>query len=117
MGVGLGVEMNAANFKKGLSQALLGLGFKKVGKSLRRDQSDVSVLVSFAKAFGDQWYIAIGLWLHALGALATDRVEQTHMYFRLERLLPDLREMILTAGALDDPNQLLLRFAESGACV
>jgi hypothetical protein len=89
--------MNSANFKKGLSQALLGLGFKKVGKSLRKDQSDVSILVSFQKGFGAQWFINIGFWLHALGVLATDRVEQTHMYFRLEGLL--------TAGALDDPNQ------------
>jgi hypothetical protein len=97
--------MNAANFKKGLSQVFLGLGCKTVGKSLRRDQSDVSVLVSFEKGFGDQWYITFGFWLNALGVLATDRVEQTHMYFRLERLLPNLRAMILTAGALDDPNQ------------
>ena len=97
--------MNAAIFKKGLSRALLGLGFKTVGKSLRRDQSDVSILVSFQKGFGGQWYINIGFWLYALGALATDRVEQTHLYFRLERLLPELREMILTAGAPDDPNQ------------
>jgi hypothetical protein len=97
--------MNAANFKKGLSQVFLGLGCKTVGKSLRRDQSDVSILVSFQKGFGDQWYINIGFWLHALGALATDRVEQTHLYFRLERLLPELREVILTAGAIDDSNQ------------
>jgi Domain of unknown function (DUF4304) len=97
--------MNAVAFRKGLSQTLLGLGFKAVGKSLRRDQSDVSVLVSFQRGFGDQCYIVIGFWLHSLGVLATDRVEQTHMYFRLESLLPDRREMILTAGALDDPNQ------------
>jgi len=43
--------MNAATYKRGLSQAFLGLGFKSVGKSLRKDQSDVSVLVSFEKGF------------------------------------------------------------------
>jgi hypothetical protein len=97
--------MNTSTFKKGLSQTFLGLGFKVVGKSLRRDQSDVSILVSFEKGFQNQWFITVGFWLHILGALATDRVERTHLYFRLERLLPEFREVVLSAGDLDDPNQ------------
>jgi hypothetical protein len=97
--------MNAATFKKGLSQALLGLGFKTAGRSLRSDQTDVSILVSFEKGFANQWFITVGFWLQALGPVATDRVERTHLYFRLERLLPEFREIVLSAGALDDPNQ------------
>ena len=97
--------MNTQTFKKGLSQILIGLGFKTVGKSLRRDQSDVSILVSFEKGFENQWFITVGFWLHGLATLTTDRVERTHLYFRLERLLPEFREVVLSAGDLDDPNQ------------
>ena len=32
-------------------------------------------------------------------------MERTHLYFRLERLLPQFREVVLSAGDLDDPNQ------------
>ena len=30
---------------------------------------------------------------------------RTHLYFRLERLLPEFREVVVSAGDLDDPNQ------------
>ena len=97
--------MTPAAFKKGLARAWLELGFSKRGSSLRRDRADVSVRVAFEKGFGAQWFVVVGFWLHALGARATDRFERTHLYFRLERLVPDSRELVLTAGALDDPAQ------------
>jgi hypothetical protein len=94
--------MNASTFKKDLERMLLGFGFRRDGKSLRRDQSGVSVLVSFDKGFGKQW---LGFWLLGLDELKDARVERTHLYFRLERLLPASREVILTAGHLGDEAQ------------
>jgi hypothetical protein len=90
--------MNAATFKQGVTRILLDRGFRSQRKSLRRDQPGVSILVSFEKGFGNQWFVNAGFWLLALGELTTDRVEQRHLYFRLERLLPESREVILAAG-------------------
>ena len=63
--------MNATTFKNGLKLVLQSRGFEVEGKSLRRDQSDVSVLVSFEKGFESQWFITVGFWLNALGRLVT----------------------------------------------
>ena len=97
--------MNAFAFKAAIRRVLQDLGFRDLGKLLRRDQSGVSVLVAFEKGFEKQWFLSVGFWLHALGQVIPDRVEQTHLYLRLDRLLPASREAILTAGALDDPAQ------------
>ncbi len=61
--------------------------------------------MAFEKGFGNQWFIIVGFWLYALGSELPERVEQTHLYFRLERLVPTLRETLLEAGALNEPNQ------------
>lgn len=100
-----GGDMISSTFKKEITRALVNLGFEQQGTSLRRDQDGVSLLLSFDKAFGNQWCINVGFWLHEFGSLMTDRVEQTHIYLRLERLVPALRETILAAGDLDDPSQ------------
>lgn len=55
--------------------------------------------------FGKQWFISVGFWVDALGGVRPDRVERTHLYFRLERLLPEHRYIILGAGMLDNAEQ------------
>lgn len=97
--------MNALAFKKGLERVLLSIGFERTGKSLHRVGSGAATMVTFEKGFGSQWFINVGFWLYALGNEPPDRVEQTHLYFRLERLVPNFRERLLEAGALDEPNQ------------
>jgi hypothetical protein len=97
--------MKALAFKKGLERVLLSIGFERAGKSFHRVGSGVATMVAFEKGFGNQWFIDVGFWLYALGSELPDRVEQTHLYFRLERLVPTLRETILEAGALTEPNQ------------
>jgi hypothetical protein len=47
----------------------------------------------------------VGFWLNALGRDLPDRVERTHLYYRLERLVPEIREVILSAGAGSEPAQ------------
>jgi hypothetical protein len=97
--------MTTSSFRKGLERAWLAAGFHRAGKSYRRDGSTAATLLSAEKGFGSQWFISVGFWLMGLGADVPDRVERTHMYFRLERLFPEFRETILAAGALGEPEQ------------
>lgn len=97
--------MNALAFKKGLERVLLSMGFERARKTFHRDGSGVATMVAFDKGFGNQWFINVGFWLYALGSELPERVEQTHLYFRLERLVPTFRETLLEAGALSEPNQ------------
>lgn len=97
--------MKATAFKRGLEDAFVAMGFRRSGRSLRRDASEVTVIVGVEKGFGDQWFVNVGFWIHSLGAPPPDRVESSHFYFRLERLFPDMRETILGAGALSDEEQ------------
>jgi len=97
--------MNSRGFRNGLERVLLSVGFEKGGKSLVRSESGVTTLIACAKGFGDQWSIDVGFWLEALGENRPDRVEQAHLYFRLERLVPEYHETIVLAGALNDAGQ------------
>jgi hypothetical protein len=97
--------MNAASFKSNIEQVLVSAGFERHEKSLRRYESCVWTLVGIEKGFGPQWHINVGFWLEALDGKCTARVEQSHLYFRLERVFPEHRETITLAGALGDSNQ------------
>ncbi len=97
--------MKIAEFKRGVETAFTSVGFEKAGGLMRRSTSDVAVMIGFEKGFGDQWFINVGFWLKTLGIPELNRIEMSHMNFRLDRLFPELREMILTAGALEDESQ------------
>lgn len=97
--------MTDNEFKKGLENAFLKVGFARSGKVLRRDGDRISTLIGFEKGFGDQWFISVGFWLHALGSDVPNLVEKTHLYFRLERIFPQFRDLILTAGCVTDAHQ------------
>ncbi|MGY3694879.1 hypothetical protein ACVIGA_004959 [Bradyrhizobium sp. USDA 3240] len=97
--------MNRTAFKKGLSEVLLQQGFV-LGRDLLRISNDQMVtLIGVQNGFGDQWFVNVGFWLTRVGVEAPDRVEQAHLYFRLERLFPQHREIILAAGDLGDAGQ------------
>lgn len=97
--------MDASALKKGVERAFISKGFARCGKSLRRKGQKVETLIAFEKGFGSQWHINVGFWLNALGDVVPELVHKTHLYFRLERLFPAFREMILIAGAIDDVGQ------------
>ena len=97
--------MNERDVRAGLDRVLTEAGFERAAKSLRRRGSGVWTVVELQKGFGQLWHINIGFRLEALGGVCPRRVEQTHLYFRLERLFPAWRETITTAGALDDQGQ------------
>lgn len=97
--------MNSIAFKKGVERALLPVGFERSGKLLRRHGLKVWTLVNTEQGLGNQWHINVGFWLGALSPICAMRVEQAHLYFRLERLFPEHYETIVLAGALGDQKQ------------
>lgn len=97
--------MTGAEYKRGVYGALQRAGFAKQRHALHAPGEGATVLVNAENGFGDQWFINAGFCLHRLDSAPVERVEKTHMYFRLERLFPAHRELILTASAIDDPGQ------------
>jgi hypothetical protein len=113
-------SMQPQKFRKGIGEVLASHGFAKIHDGWTRSGADVSTLVGFEKGFGSQWYVSVGFWLQKLGAGPPAKVEQCHMYFRLERLLPHARDVVLAAGDLKCPEQAeaypkLLALLESDA--
>jgi len=98
--------MTLAQLKKSLERVLSPMGYKPTGKILCSTSGDVSILIAVEKGFGSQHFINVGFWLHRLSEEVPDKVELSHAYFRLERLFPDHRELILSAGDLEDPQQV-----------
>lgn len=97
--------MTGQQFRKGILSALKQGGFSGSGSLVRATGDGGSVLVGVEKGFGDQWFVNAGLCLDSLGTELPQRVEHCHMYFRLERLFPQHRELILASGKLEDPAQ------------
>lgn len=96
--------MTSSEFKKPITRALQAIGFVYGAGKFERQAPEVLALLAFQKGHG-QWFINVGFWLHALGAQPPSRIEAAHLYFRLDRLLPDLREHILWAGGMNEPGQ------------
>lgn len=97
--------MSSRDFKKGILEVLQRIGFQKSGAVLCRDGDEAKVLVDVQKGFGEQWFINVGFLLTSLSSEIPTRVERSHLYFRVDRLFPSLRETILTAGDLADRRQ------------
>lgn len=97
--------MTGAEYKRGVHKAFQRAGFAKQRYALHAPGEGVTTLVNTQKGFGAQWFINVGFCLHRLDPTPAERVEKTHMYFRLERLFPAHRELILTASEIDDPGQ------------
>lgn len=98
--------MTNREFKSIIEGAFIANGFKIVDKNLRFDGSAAVILVGLQKLeYDEQYFINIGFWLFPLGEQVPRKVEHTHMYFRLERLFPHLREAVLDGGHLSLPEQ------------
>ena len=98
--------MTNSEFKKIIVKPFISNGFKRVAKNLRFDGSAASILVGLQKLeFDKQYFINVGIWLRALGEEVPQKVEHAHMFYRLERLFPRLREAVLDGGQLWHPEQ------------
>lgn len=109
--------MKGVDFKSGIFKLFKQKGFDRRGAVMMLSGSGVTALIGVDKGFGSQWFINVGFCFHRLGRNAVDKIEQADMYFRLERLFPRHRDVILGAGdfgELDQPDmyQMLLKFLE-----
>jgi hypothetical protein len=98
--------MTGQEFRKGLFGALQQHGFARRGSLMRLPGDAVLTLIGVEKGFGEQWFVNVGFWLKQLGRDEPDRIEQSHLYFRLVRLFPQYREFFLEAGDLAAEGQL-----------
>jgi hypothetical protein len=71
---------------------------------MRRSSEEVTILAGTERGFGRKSFVSVGIWLNALG-LPPDRCALCHISMRLERIFPEQRELILTAGDGGDPGQ------------
>ncbi|CAO5682429.1 MAG: hypothetical protein HEEMFOPI_01670 [Holosporales bacterium] len=98
--------MDGIEFQKGLYDVLSKKGFIRKGNLMRIFGDDVVVLIGLERSrFSQQLFVNIGIFLNKLDAEVPKKIEHTHMYFRLEGLFPQYRDIILTAGALDELEQ------------
>jgi hypothetical protein len=98
--------MNNREFKTVIETALTWHGFKRVAKNFRMDGKEASIVIGLQKLeYDEQYFINVGIWLAALGQEVPKKVEHTHMYYRLERLFPQWRQVVLEGGQLSHPEQ------------
>ena len=89
-------------FRKAVTDSFEFAGWTRRGKLMTFCGQDADVLVDIQHGFGRQWFCNVGFDIHELSAIRAAAVHKTALYFRLERLFPAEREMILTAGSVDD---------------
>jgi hypothetical protein len=99
--------MTNKEFKNTIDRVLFFGGFKIVAKNYHYTGEVAVILVGLQKVeYNEQYFINVGFWLTAIGGDNIPlKIEKTHMYFRLERLFPDRRELIIRAGDLSAPEQ------------
>lgn len=102
--------MTASRFKAGLVATLEAAGCRRAGRLVIVEARDVDVpkvvgLVDFQSLFGSRWAINVGFQIGDLDPVIPDRVERSHMYFRLENMFPEHEETIVQAGAMGEAGQ------------
>lgn len=99
--------ISANMFREQIESAFVLAGFSKANKTVRYDGAAGAVLIGIQKiSTSSQYAINIGFWLYGLGEECPDKVELTHLYFRMERLFPDDRGGIVSACDLTQPEFL-----------
>jgi hypothetical protein len=98
--------MKATTFKERVFSAFRDSGFSPRSGMVERESGFATVVIGVERGFGNQCFINVGFVLAALSSPdSVRRVQDAHLYFRLERLFPEYREQILTAGSLDEAGQ------------
>ncbi|WP_144020743.1 MULTISPECIES: hypothetical protein [Burkholderia] len=97
--------MKSSEFKQGIFESLMQCGFIRRGNLMCFSGNGAKVAIGVEKGFGQQWFVNVGFCIDRIGTDEISRIEQSHMYFRLDRLFAQHRELIVGAGALDDMGQ------------
>ena len=92
-------------FKKAVGLPLEKSGFSKKGQSWYLDGKDAIIVLNLQKSNWDElYYVNFGIWLKAFGTEQFPHFNHCHMYYRVERLFPDERELIITGCDLARSN-------------
>jgi hypothetical protein len=100
--------VSGGKWKSDFGAALSDLGFERISRIYVFTGRDAAILSATERGFGKQYHFSFGIWIFDLAnnIAVPDRIEHTHMYFRLERLFPDAWETIVKAGETHDPKHL-----------
>jgi hypothetical protein len=94
---------------KTLHTSLKTAGFKKRSLSWYLNGKDIIVVVNLQRSdWSKFYYINIGIWLKALGDESFPKHYKCHMNWRVERLFPNERELIIATCDLEKSNLDLL---------
>jgi len=102
--------INKKDFKKSISYSFEKSNlYTKKGQSWYLDGKDSTIVVNLQKSnFNEEYFMNIGIWLKALGIATFPSFNKCHLYFRLEKLFPEDRALILNSLSLERTNSQLL---------
>ena len=98
-------------FKNTIAVLFGDAGFVKKGQSWCLDDEEILIVVNLEKIdffSKEQYVINVGFWLKAFGKIFFPPYHQCHLYYRVERLFPGQRELILQSCSLNNSNAQLL---------
>jgi hypothetical protein len=79
--------------------------FTTKGQSWYLDGKDSTIVVNLQKSnFNEDYFMNVGIWLKALGIAIFPSFNKCHLYFRLEKLFPENRTLILNSLSLERTN-------------
>ncbi len=96
-------------FKQTFAKAIETTPCIKRGQSWYIDGKDTLVVINLQKSdWNEQYFINLGIWLKALGEPSFPQYYRCHLYYRLESIFSQERELILNACSLEQGNAQLL---------
>ena len=85
-------------FKKAVGLPLEKTGFSKKGQSWYLNGKDAIIVFNLQKSnWSELYYVNFGIWLKAFGIAQFPQFNHCHLYYRVERLFPEDRELIITS--------------------
>lgn len=88
-------------FQTRVLRAFSGFGFRGSGRTRRYFGEEIDILINVQQAYSN-CFINVGFVLKSINNDIPDRVEKTHLYYRLESIFPDLREIIIASGEMNE---------------
>lgn len=100
------------SFKKKIAAPLEMAGFIKKGQTWYFNGEDILITFNLEKnEWSDQYFVNVGFWIKAFGNALFPSYNHCHLYYRLERLFPDQRELILTGCSLGSSIEVFTTFS------
>jgi hypothetical protein len=96
--------------KKAIGDPLQQAGFVNRGQSWYLDGKDAMVVATLEsiRMPPGQYGINVGIWLKAFGEATLPAYNHCHLYYRLERLFPSQRDLVVSSCSLPNSNPQML---------